>query len=270
MGTTANFVKLRSSSAPKTGEWNINYDDALAKAKKEGKILVTLWTNGDMCSYCVSAEKCMMQSAFKDWMSKQNVYFVFKHSGDTNKGKDVKDWVFGAGKIKYYPGFRVTLFDPKDAKKNTIDFWSDGNTLRDKKTGAAGAKAMIAALEKVFAKKPKPQPQPEPAPAPVEDFKIRFNEKLTVKKVNAILDAIDKNDGYCPCQPKGEGTKCHCQDFKDKGLNVPCICNLFVKVPVANVKRACALARECVAKARKTYVGESVGIRVTKKRAAKK
>ena len=268
MGTTADFAKLRAKSNPKVGQWNFDFKKAVELAKQENKILVTLWTNGDACGYCVSAEKCMMQAAFKDWMAKQDVYFVFKHSGDASQGKDVKDWVFGAGKIKYYPGFRVTLSGPTDTK-NTIDFWADGNTLRDKKTGAAGAKAMIAALEKVFAKKPV-KPEPAPAPAPETKFKIRLNEKLTVAQCNKIFDSIDKNEGYCPCQPKGEGTQCHCEDFKSKGLNVPCICNLFVKVPVANVKRACALARECVAKARKTYVGESVGIRCTKKRAAKK
>lgn len=30
MGTTSDFVKLRSSKTPKVGEWNINYAMALA------------------------------------------------------------------------------------------------------------------------------------------------------------------------------------------------------------------------------------------------
>lgn len=30
MGTTSDFVKLRSSKTPKVGEWNINYATALA------------------------------------------------------------------------------------------------------------------------------------------------------------------------------------------------------------------------------------------------
>lgn len=60
MGTTSDFLKLRSANAPKTGEWNINYKDALAKAKKEGKFIVAVWSNGDACGYCINAEKCMM------------------------------------------------------------------------------------------------------------------------------------------------------------------------------------------------------------------
>ena len=39
MGTTSDFVKLRSTKTPKVGEWNINYKDALAKAKAEGKFI---------------------------------------------------------------------------------------------------------------------------------------------------------------------------------------------------------------------------------------
>ena len=70
---------------------------------------------------------------------------------------------------------------------------------------------------------------PKKAEPPAE-YAVRLNEKLTVAKVNKVLDAIDKNDGYCPCQPKGEGTKCHCEDFvQNKGLGEPCVCKIYVK-----------------------------------------
>ena len=62
------------------------------------------------------------------------------------------------------------------------------------------------------------------------EYAVRLNEKLTVAKINKVLDAIDKNDGYCPCQPKGDGTKCHCEDFvQNKGPGEPCICKIYVK-----------------------------------------
>lgn len=60
MGVTSDFVKLRSSKAPKAGEWNKDYKKALSKAKKEGKFIVACWSNGDACGYCTTAEKCMM------------------------------------------------------------------------------------------------------------------------------------------------------------------------------------------------------------------
>lgn len=62
-------------------------------------------------------------------------------------------------------------------------------------------------------------------------YKIRFNEAKTVKAVNKILDAIDANKGYCPCQAPSADSKCHCKDFLEKKkLNEPCICDIYVKM----------------------------------------
>ena len=62
-------------------------------------------------------------------------------------------------------------------------------------------------------------------------YKIRFNEAKTVKAINAILDAIDKCDGYCPCQVPSADSKCHCKDFlKVKKIGEPCICGIYVKM----------------------------------------
>lgn len=61
-------------------------------------------------------------------------------------------------------------------------------------------------------------------------YKIRFNEKVTTKKVNAILDKIDACGGYCPCQPQSASSKCHCKDFLDnKGIGEVCICGIYIK-----------------------------------------
>ena len=77
---------------------------------------------------------------------------------------------------------------------------------------------------------PEVAPEPEPIPEPEKEYVTRLNESLTTKQVNKILDAIDKNDGYCPCQPKGDGTKCHCEDYiKNKKIGEPCICKIYVK-----------------------------------------
>lgn len=229
MGTTSDFLKLRADKDPKVGQWNKDYKAALALAKKEYKFIVTAWSNGDVCGYCVNAEKCMMTTTFKNWVKKQDAYFVFQCSADKDKGKTLNEWIYNNDtKLKYFPGFRVSLYDKNG--KMVFDQAIEGNKLRNKKTGVKGAEAMIENLEKMFAQKPQKE-DTEPTPAPTQEYKVRFNEKLTVKKVNAILDAIDKNDGYCPCQPKGDGTKCHCEDFKDnKGIGEPCICNLYVKV----------------------------------------
>jgi hypothetical protein len=71
-------------------------------------------------------------------------------------------------------------------------------------------------------------------------YKIRFNEAKTVKAINAILDAIDKCDGYCPCQPgKKASTKCHCAAFRlHTDMGVPCICGIYMKQPKDAKKKA--------------------------------
>lgn len=229
MGTTSDFVKLRSTKTPKVGEWNKDYAAALTKAKKEGKFIVTLWTNGDACGYCVAAEKCMLTSTFKKWMAKQDAYFVFQYSGDKDKGKTLHDWIYSKTGLKYYPGFRVTLYDAKG--KVVFDKAIEGNVLRINKTGASGAKVMTDTLDKYFKNKPaQTEPTPEPAQESTEEYKVRLNESLTTAQINKVLDAIDKADGYCPCQPKDKDTKCHCVDFvKNKKIGEPCICKIYVK-----------------------------------------
>lgn len=196
MGTTSTFLKLRSSGTPKTGEWNINYDQTLTLAKKNGKYIITCWSNGDACGYCTAAEKCMMEKTFTDWMKKADAYFVFQYSGDKDNGKTVKNWIYSGTGLRYYPGFRISAYDTKTGKiVKEQDTAIEGNKLRDSKSGVDGAKAMVANLKTILSKGT-PQGGDSSDTPSTTPYKVRLNEKLTVKKVNAILDAIDKNDGY--------------------------------------------------------------------------
>ena len=152
---------------------------------------------------------------------------MFQYSGDKDKGAAVRDWIYRGGNINLYPGFRVTLYDAKG--KIALDKRFDGKVLSGGKTDASRAKVIIANIESLFEEN---EPKPEEEPAVVDDdgYKVRFNESLTTAQVNKVLDAIDKSDGYCPCQPKGDGTKCHCVDFvKNKDIGEPCICGIYVK-----------------------------------------
>ena len=229
MGITSDFIKLRSTGTPKVGEWNINYDLALQNAILQYKFIVTVWSNGDRCGNCTNSEKCMMTTAFKDWMKKTDAYFVFQYSGDKDKGKVAYDWLYNKQTgLRVYPGFRINLYNYTG--KMLFDQAIDGNKLRGNKFNDAGAKIMMDNLDAIFAKKQEEDPVESEKEDVDVNYKIRLNEKLTVKKINAILDAIDKNDGYCPCQPKDPDSKCHCVDFiKNKGFDEPCICNIYVK-----------------------------------------
>ena len=69
-------------------------------------------------------------------------------------------------------------------------------------------------------------------------YKIRFNEAKTVKTVNAILDAIDANGGYCPCQgDKKPSTKCHCAAFRKADIGEVCYCGIYVKQAAKDAKK---------------------------------
>ena len=62
------------------------------------------------------------------------------------------------------------------------------------------------------------------------DYVVRLNEQLTVAQINKVLDAMDKNNGYCPCQIQSKDTKCHCKDFREnKKSGEPCICKIYIK-----------------------------------------
>ena len=62
-------------------------------------------------------------------------------------------------------------------------------------------------------------------------YVTRLNEKLTTKQINKVLDAVDRNDGHCPCQDEHtQDTLCHCADYRNnKGIGEPCICKIYVK-----------------------------------------
>ena len=58
-------------------------------------------------------------------------------------------------------------------------------------------------------------------------LKIKYNQDKQV--VDKILDALDKNNGYCPCKlEKNNDTKCMCKEFKEQKEGY-CHCGLYIK-----------------------------------------
>lgn len=46
------------------------------------------------------------------------------------------------------------------------------------------------------------------------------------KVVNAILKAVERNNGECPCHNDGVDKHCPCSDYREENI---CHCNLYVK-----------------------------------------
>ena len=58
-------------------------------------------------------------------------------------------------------------------------------------------------------------------------LKITYNQDKQI--VDKILDALDKNNGYCPCKlEKNNDTKCMCKEFREQE-DGECHCGLYVK-----------------------------------------
>ena len=58
-------------------------------------------------------------------------------------------------------------------------------------------------------------------------LKITYNQNKQI--VDKILDALDKNNGYCPCKlEKNNDTKCMCKEFREQKEGY-CHCGLYIK-----------------------------------------
>ena len=58
-------------------------------------------------------------------------------------------------------------------------------------------------------------------------LKITYNQDKQI--VDKILDALDKNNGYCPCKiEKNNDTKCMCKEFREQKEGY-CHCGLYIK-----------------------------------------
>ena len=58
-------------------------------------------------------------------------------------------------------------------------------------------------------------------------LKITYNKDKQI--VDKILDALDKNNGYCPCKlEKNNDTKCMCKEFREQKEGY-CHCGLYIK-----------------------------------------
>lgn len=60
-------------------------------------------------------------------------------------------------------------------------------------------------------------------------MKYRLNPEWSAEEVKSFVEAIQKNEGYCPCSlDKDSDTKCPCKDFR-KMKKGTCYCGLYMK-----------------------------------------
>lgn len=229
--TTEEVMKsrIKSNAAIKAGKWCEDFEKAKKFADKNKMPILAVWSNGDLCGHCVNFNKCILDKTFTKWQKDSGVVFWIGYGSDTyapnrHGGEGYK--FAKNGNLTNFPFVRLYW------RAGNVDVAKSGDEWDG--ASASGAATLVKNL-KTYLKKYDPSSCPGcDDDAPADDstnYKVRFNESLTVKKVNAILDAIDKNGGYCPCQEgKTSATKCQCKDFRTKKkIGEPCICNLYVK-----------------------------------------
>ena len=232
---TDKVKKLRAAASAtiKLGQWHADFTKVKKYADTKNVPILAVWSNGEACGHCKRFEQCLLDSKFKTWAKTSGVamwigFGTDKTAADKFNGTGFK--FARNGKLSTYPFVRLYW------KKGKVDLYKSGGDLTG--DSAKGAAKLVSTLKTALKNykpasdtpDPTPAPEPEPTPAPAEEYKIRLNEKVTTAQVNKILDSLDANGGYCACQIKEEGTKCHCVDFLEKkAIGEPCICNIYVK-----------------------------------------
>lgn len=236
MGVTANIKKLRAaaSTTVKLGQWHEDFNKVKKFADSKNVPLFAVWSNGDASGHCIAFEQCLLDNKFKTWQKTCECALWIGLGSDTSaadkRGGTGYNFAWGAKKaLKLFPFVRLYWKQGKVDICKTGDDWTGGTG--NSKGATKLVKALQAAL-KNYCPSCEPQPTPEPEPASGNGkYKVRLNEAMTVAQINTVLDAIDANDGYCPCQVgKTADTKCNCKDFKEnKEIGEPCICKIYVK-----------------------------------------
>jgi len=49
-----------------------------------------------------------------------------------------------------------------------------------------------------------------------------------IELASEIRQGLKENNGYCPCKPVSDDTKCMCKEFREQDVG-PCYCGLYVK-----------------------------------------
>lgn len=252
MSATSDLIKLRAAkTAPvQPGQWHADFSTVKKYSDEKGIPIFAVWSNGDLCGHCVDLEECFLNAKFKNWAKTSGVALWIGFGSDTSQedklGGTGYTFAWGPRKsLKYFPFVRLYW------AKGGVDICKTGSAWDGNSGNTKGAEKLVKALQDALKNY---HPVNSQNSTPASPYKIRFNEKLTVKKVNAILDAIDKNEGYCPCQVgKTEDTKCHCKDFtENKGIGEPCICKIYVKQKADKVQIAKGNSRRVATKVKET------------------
>lgn len=200
-----------------TGIWYSGFSAMKAYAEEKGLPLVAVWTNGDVCSYCVKFEKCLLDPAFLAWQKESGCLFWFgcskdKTEDDKKSGIGYK-WCHKDG-VTTFPFVSIYLKSDDEVR---IEHHSTGNTLDKKSNPPKGAENVVNALKAIL-------------DTTALKLKVRENPDWTKQEIADFKKTIKENGGYCPCSAeKTPDTKCMCKWFREATEPGNCHCGLHNK-----------------------------------------
>ncbi len=139
-------AKNEDSASKSKLDWNLDFDKALEKSKKENKPILILFTGSDWCPPCKNLEKTVISSRDFEKFAKTDVILVYcdfprgkEISEDQKKHNKSLQGRFGVG------GFpTVVIYNSKSEKSDkTVGYSGD-----DAKAYIKDIKSMIKKLEK--------------------------------------------------------------------------------------------------------------------------
>lgn len=154
MTPTEKLIKIRKCAdcAVKLdpGVWYSGFTAAKKYATSMDLPFVAVWSNGENCSHCVNFEQVIIGKTSASLLAKTD-YVLYvglvndKTADDKYLGRGFK-FTNKNGTNNKYPMVRCYW------KLGKVDTVLDGDTLRNRKTGSAGAKAIASKLKSIFGK----------------------------------------------------------------------------------------------------------------------
>ena len=153
-GPASRLVAMRSESgSPEPGKWHRDFKAARAAAERDGKPLVAMWTNGDLCGLCRRFTENILDPVFVDWMKSSGAYFWLGGSMDEENQRTGDGWKYclESGIVSQFPFFCVRQVENGAV---THQFFGSGGQFDGGKRGKEAVDAIINKLGEVLSGPP--------------------------------------------------------------------------------------------------------------------
>ena len=156
-GGPANWIKLaeeqmnQKATGGESGDWMTDYKAALAKAKKEKKVVLADFTGSDWCGWCIKLkDEVFSKPEFKEWAAANVVLLELDYPKNKPQSEELKKQNQELSKEFQIEGYPTVLFLDSKGKKVGQSGYVEG-----------GPAAWIAAAEKELGIKSKKKPKPQ-------------------------------------------------------------------------------------------------------------